>query len=232
MKQTIFDNFIAELNANIRKNYNTIARAFENEYGWPEVDSVRNEVCKCLICGLYQAAITLTNHLLESVLKKALIIDESAKNKAEQCDITNVFDDATKKYANKNLDFTINQACRKGLITKDDNELLHKFREQYRNAFSHADSQKTFAGNSIHATILTTKDLDNPEAFFKKVFADKPNTTLSAENNVIIQGLIQSIRAEQEAASYFLTIDGIIRDLCSKLFDVNRNEIQNPQLEE
>lgn len=52
MNQTIFDNFIAELNANIRKNYNTIAEAFENEYGWPEVDSVRSEVCKCLICGL------------------------------------------------------------------------------------------------------------------------------------------------------------------------------------
>lgn len=228
MNQTYFENLIEELNTNIPNNYGIVAEAFENEYGWPEVDSVRNEVCKCLICGLYQAAITLTNHLLESVLKKALIIDESAKNKTEQCDITNVFDDATKKYANKNLDFTINQACRKGLITKDEKELLHKFREQYRNAFSHADSQKTFAGNSTPVTILTTKVLDNPEVFFKKIFADKPNTTLSAENNVIIQGLIQSIKAEQEAASYFLTIDGVIRDLCSKLFDVNRNKIQNP----
>ncbi len=223
MNQTIFDNFIAELNANIRKNYNTIARAFENEYGWPEVDSVRNEVCKCLICGLNQAAITLTNHLLESVLKKALIIDESAKNKTEQCDITNVFDDATKKYANKNLDFTINQACRKGLITKDEKELLHKFREQYRNAFSHADPQKTFSGISIPATTFTTEDLGNPEEFFKRALNDRPSVTLSAENNVIIQGLVQSIKAEREAILYFLAIDGVIRNLCSRLFDVERN---------
>ena len=228
MNQTIFDNFIAELNANIRKNYNTIARAFENEYGWPEVDTVRNEVCKCLICGLHQAAITLTNHLLESVLKKALIIDESAKNKTEQCDITNVFDDATNKYANKNLDFTINLACRKGLITKDEKELLHKFREQYRNAFSHADSQKTFAGIKIPTNIFTTKDLDNPEEFFKKAFTNKPNVTLSAENNVIIQGLVQRIKAEQEAVHYFLAIDGVIRNLYLKLFDANRNKTQNP----
>ena len=120
----------------------TVADVFENEYGWPEVDSVRSEICKCLICGLYQAAITLANHLLESVLKKALIIDESAKNKTEQSDITNVFDDATEKYANKNLDFTINQACRKGLINKEEKNILHGFREQYRNAFSHADPQK------------------------------------------------------------------------------------------
>lgn len=228
MNQTILENFIEELNANIRNNYDTVADIFENEYGWPEVDSVRSEICKCLICGLYQAAITLANHLLESVLKKALIIDESAKNKTEQSDITNVFDDATEKYANKNLDFTINQACRKGLINKEEKNILHGFREQYRNAFSHADPQKTFSGISIPATIITTKDLDNPEEFFKKAFTNKPNVTLSAENNVIIQGLIQSIKAEQEAASYFLTIDGIIRDLCSKLFDVNRNKIQNP----
>ena len=223
MNQTIFDNFIAEMDANIRKNYNTIARAFEKEYGWPEVDSVRSEVCKCLICGLHQAAITLTNHLLESVLKKALIIDESAQNKTEQNDITNVFDDATKKYANKNLDFTINQACRKGLITKKDKKLLHIFRERYRNAYSHADPQKTFSGVSIPATIFTTKDLDNPEEFFKRAFTDKPNVILSAENNVIIQGLMQSSKAEDEAMDYFLTTDGMIRNLCSRLFDIERN---------
>ena len=223
MNKTIFDNFIASLNANIRQNYNTIAEAFENEYGWPEVDSIRSEVCKCLICGFYQAAITLTNHLLESVLKKALIIDESAKNKTEQSDITNVFDDATEQYANKDLDYTINQACRKGLITKKDKKLLHIFRERYRNAYSHADPQKTFSGISIPATIFTTKDLDNPEEFFKRAFTDKPNVILSAENNVIIQGLIQSIKAKDEAIEYFLSIDNIIRNLCSRLFDVERN---------
>ena len=192
------------------------------------MDSVRSEICKCLICGLYQAAITLANHLLESVLKKALIIDESAKNKTEQSDITNVFDDATEKYANKYLDFTINQACRKGLINKEEKNILHGFREQYRNAFSHADPQKTFSGISIPATIFTTKDLDNPEEFFKKAFTNKPNVTLSAENNVIIQGLVQRIKAEQEAVHYFLAIDGIIRNLYLKLFEASRNKIQNP----
>ena len=228
MNQTYFDNLIEELNTNIPNNYGIVADAFENEYGWPEVDSVRNEVCKCLICGFYQAAITLANHLLESALKKALIIDESAKNKTEQSDITNVFDDATEKYANKNLDFTINQACRKGLINKEEKNILHGFREQYRNAFSHADPQKTFSGVSIPAIILTTKDLDNPEESLRKAFTDKPNVSLSAERSVIIQGIVQSIKAEQEAVNYFLAIDGIIRNLCSKLFDANGNRIANP----
>ena len=228
MNPTIFDNFIAELNANIRNNYNTIAEAFENEYGWPEVDSVRSEVCKCLICGLHQAAFTLTNHLLESVLKKALIIEESAKNKTAHSDITNVFDDATSQFASKNLYGNIEQAYTIGLITEEEKETLHNCRKDYRNAFSHADPQKTFSGISIPAIILTTKALDNPEESLRKAFTDKPNVSLSAESSVIIQGIVQSIKAEQEAVNYFLAIDGIIRNLCSKLFDANGNRIANP----
>lgn len=223
MNSIFIDEFIKELNANISNNYQTVEYAFENDYKWPEVDPVRNEICKCIICGFHQAAITLTNHLLESVLKKALIINESSKNKTEQSDITNVFDEATKKYANKDLNFTINQACQKGLIDKDEKNTLDKFRKQYRNAFSHADPQKTFKGISIPSTKFTTSDLHNPEEFFKRVFEDKPTTHLYAENNIIIQGLTQSIKAKNEAVSYFLTIDGIVRNLCTKLFKTRMN---------
>lgn len=53
MNQDPFENFIKELNDSIKSNYQTVAYAFENEYGWPEVDSVRSEICKCIICGLY-----------------------------------------------------------------------------------------------------------------------------------------------------------------------------------
>lgn len=223
MNQIFIEKFIKELNTNISNNYNIVADAFENDYLWPEVDPVRNEICKCIICGFYQASVTLTNHLLESVLKKALIINEASKNKTEQSDITNVFDEATKKYANKDLDFTINQACRKGLIDKDEKNTLHKFREQYRNAFSHADPLKTFKGISIPATKFTTSDLHNPEEFFKRVFEDKPNTHLYVENNIIIQGLTQSIKAKNEAVPYFLTIDRLVRNLCTKLFKTRMN---------
>lgn len=223
MNPIFIDEFIKELNANISNNYHTVEYAFENEYRWPEVDPVRNEICKCIICGFNQAAITLTNHLMESALKKALITYESRENKIEQHDITNVFDDATKKYANKNLEFTIKQAYNNGLITNEEKEILDKYRKQYRNAFSHADPQKTFKGISAPVTKFTTSDLHNPEEFLKRVFEDKPNTQLSVENNIIIQGLIQSIKAKQEAVPYFLTIDRIVRNLCTKLFKTRMN---------
>lgn len=34
MNQEHFENFINELNDNIENNYQTVAYAFENEYGW------------------------------------------------------------------------------------------------------------------------------------------------------------------------------------------------------
>lgn len=218
MNPIFIDEFIQELNDNISNNYQTVEYAFENEYRWPEVDSVRSEICKCIICGFNQAAITLTNHLMESALKKALITYESRENKIKQHDITNVFDDATKKYANKNLEFTIKQAYNNGLITNEEKEILDKYRKQYRNAFSHADPQKTFAGISTPVTVFTTNDLNENDELQEKIFTDKPKTTLSAENNIIFQGIIQSIIAVNEAIPYFLALDVIIRNLCSKLF--------------
>ena len=225
--KTIRD-FIEQRQSNIYNNYDSIAYAFENHYDWPEVDPVRYEICECIICGFYQAAITLTNHLLESVLKKALIIDTSVKNKTDQNNIANVFDDASAHFAKENLYNNIEQAYKVGLITDAEKNTLHNCRESYRNAFSHADPQKTFSGISIPAKIFTTKDLDNPEDFFKRVFADKPNTSLSAENNIIVQGIAQCIKAEQQATQYFLTIDGVIRSIYSNLFDDKRNKIQKP----
>ena len=46
MNQIFIEKFIKELNTNISNNYNIVADAFENDYLWPEVDPVRNEICK------------------------------------------------------------------------------------------------------------------------------------------------------------------------------------------
>ena len=43
MNQTFFERFIKELNANFSKNNSSIAEVVDNEYRWPEIDSVRSE---------------------------------------------------------------------------------------------------------------------------------------------------------------------------------------------
>jgi hypothetical protein len=62
------------------QNYLLVREPYRTEYDFPELDPLRHEVALCLIFGLPQAAITLTNHLLESLLKFALIYDYALKN--------------------------------------------------------------------------------------------------------------------------------------------------------
>ena len=45
----------------IISNYPLIQDLYQNYYNMPELDPLRHEVCLCLILGLNQAAITLTN---------------------------------------------------------------------------------------------------------------------------------------------------------------------------
>ena len=61
----------------VPKNYMAVRELYRNSYYMSELDPLRYEVCLCLILGLHQAAITLTNHLLESFLKHALTYHHS-----------------------------------------------------------------------------------------------------------------------------------------------------------
>lgn len=92
--------------------------------------------------------------------------------------------------------------------------------------FSHRTTNN-FCRNIIPAKILTTDNLNNLDEFLKNIFTNKPNTTLSARNSIITQGFIQTVKAEKEAVSYFLRIDGIVRNLHSKLFNKDRNKTKN-----
>ena len=51
----------------------------------------------------------------------------------------------------------------------------------------------------------------------EKIFSP-PNTLLSAKNNIMIQGILQSIIAEKESTKYFLTLDNIIRNVRKRLY--------------
>jgi hypothetical protein len=134
------------------QNYLLVRESYRTEYNFPELDPVRHEVALCLIFGLPQAAITLTNHLLESLLKFALIYDHTIKNqpntepptKASIRALRDWLRPAKELYMDKDLSFTIDRACSLGLITKKQKKRLHEFRQNFRNAFSHADKDKTF----------------------------------------------------------------------------------------
>lgn len=85
------EGFINSLNSQIGNNYEIVKEIFTIEYGYSALDPIRDEICKCFICGLYQSTITLTNHFLEKSLKFCLGIKYSIENKVDGMEIKDAF---------------------------------------------------------------------------------------------------------------------------------------------
>lgn len=212
--------YLAEVNEliqsrqkNIFSNYPVIREIFKNSYeGDTEVNPLRNEICICIIFGLCQAAITLTNHMIEKYLKIALIY-KNANFSSEGKDLieklTNATAQSTAAYNSNNMDKNINAACTQGIITKEDKKELNRIRECLRNAYSHADSSKTHSEISIPLTgaKVTEQGLQFEETSITRI-ASLP----------MIQGIAQVKHAEANAIPYFQFIDSLIRRTRPNIF--------------
>jgi len=197
--------------------YKAIRRAFASEYGLPELDLIRHEICLCLILGLDQAALTLTNHLLESLLKYALIYYEADRTTAKRRvpkgqavqSLVELTAPALRKYGDKDLSHNINSACRVGLITKDQKKELHRYREIFRNAWSHSDKNKTFGSASVEVRALRIEG--------GKLVSDSDGQ-VPISDLLMFHGIAQVMVARENALPYFLQIDGIARQVLAKVF--------------
>lgn len=201
----------------INRYYLSVRDAYKNYYHWPELDPLRHEISLCIIFGLCQAAITLTNHLLESLLKYALIIHHPDSEKAGKegikepavTSVINRFEEGTRLYGDANLGETINRACTVGLISKTQKKQLHEFRERFRNAFAHSDKAKTFGDTSVPVTGVK---LEND-----KLKVDETSEVKIAEF-LVGQGIFQATLAQREAPHYFKYVDALVREIMEKLF--------------
>lgn len=203
--------------------YPAVRDAYQNHYDWPNLDTLRDEISVCVMLGLFQAAITLTNHFMESLLKNALITKESkvkapddAVVKGQVIDsLVNHFADAIKKYDNADLSNNINQACSLGLITKKQKKQLHAFRKQFRNAYGHSDKNKTFGDLTVPMKgIQLENDMLRLDQEAKPFVAALP----------IGQSIIQAMQAKAYAPDYFLYMDNLTRQIRVKLFGPIKSE--------
>lgn len=193
------------------ENYKKIRRIFKNEYHLPEVDPLRNEICTCLILGLYQAAITLTNHLLEKYLKIALIYSET-KDKIKTDNVESLFKPSVDNYSNKGLSTTINACCTKGIITKAQKKDIEHFKDTIRDPFSHADMKETFKDMTIPAQIGKI-DYDCKEDILKV----ERELKVDLGSFPPFQGIAQAIISKDISFVYFEYIDNLIRTTKEKV---------------
>ncbi len=201
----------------INRHYLSVRDAYKNHYDWPELDPLRHEISLCIIFGFCQAAITLSNHFLESLLKYALIIRHSEDNEQSEEEIkgrvvtslVEKYKEGIELYGDANLNKTINCACTLGLISKKQKKHLHEFRDRFRNAYGHSDKKKTFGESSLPVTGV-------------KLEQDRLNIDEISEPKVsellVGQGIIQATMAQHEAPLYFLYINALAREIREKLF--------------
>ena len=203
----------------VEENYPKVRAIYRSSYNWPELDPIRHEICIALTLGLHQASITLTNHLMESVLKYGLIYNEYFKlpeqteeeiRRQEISSLEERFSELFKRIGKINLRVSIDMACSADLIDKKQKKKLHYCRKRFRNAFSHSDKAKTFGQATIPAQSIHFSEQEGFQ------FGEKATPHLSTL--IMFQGIAQAEIAKQDATPYFKYIDYIVRQIQLKLF--------------
>lgn len=192
-----------------KENYTKVSFEFENEYEYPVLDPLRYEICLCIFFNLSQAAITLTNHLIESALKRILSHNDFYIDYKKNPELGYLRDlpKYFKKYDSNNLYDNIKKAFSKGLINETEKKELLRIKEAYRNAYSHADKSKTFKDQKdiiLELGLNENGEMKNTEH------------EINIKEMPLFQGIFQAIRAENEAVEYFKFIDSLIRKLLKK----------------
>lgn len=212
MEKELFEKAFVE---NLNKNFEKQSEYFEFDfYVFSELGTIVFEINKCLILEFYRASITLTNNLLERLLKLSLIYNEVGTGPIPIETWNDVFKEPNIKYNSNNLGQSI-ELCKKfNLITQDEKDYLFTIiREIMRNGFSHADTTKIL------------EKLPDETTMFQSSFSN-PNELKPINLNQKIIPSLQSTHmrmfAENNAREYFIYIYKLILKIEKRLLDKNK----------
>ena len=104
---------------------------------------VINEICDCLIMNKQCAAMTLTNHLLESSLKLSLILWKAYENPHDNSkDFETMYKKEVKMYIGKKMGENLKYATEENMINNDEFKDLSDLMLEYRDHIDHASNNK------------------------------------------------------------------------------------------
>jgi hypothetical protein len=215
MEKELFEKVFID---NLNKNFQRHSKYFEFEfYVFSELGGAVFEINKCLILEFHRASITLTNNLLERLLKLSLIYNEAGiePKPVENWDIA--FEEPNKKYSSISLGNSIEKCKKLNLITENEKVFLFDtIRELMRNGFSHADSTKILNGISDETTMFQGSFLNPLEI--------KP-VTVNQKIIPFMQAIHIENFAKENAANYFDYIFELIKKIDQRLIDSNKKTI-------
>lgn len=211
MDKEIFEkDFVTKLN----RNYPELGKYFEfNLKVFTEFNTLIFEINKCLILELNRAAITLTNNLIERLLKIALVKKETGIKPipVEKWEIR--FKEPMEKYSEYSLGNTIEKCKKLELINDLEKKILFdSIREMIRNGFSHADFGKVL------------KDYPDEIKLYQGSFSnptDIKQVTINQKLNPEIQAFQIENFAKENAENYFDFAFNLIFRIEERLIKIN-----------
>lgn len=199
---------VKEFNDGLDKNFDSLKEylSFYTVTIFIELKSNIFQNIQCLIINAYSASITLTNHMLERLLKLALIQNDIGLNPLQIKNWNNTYEN-THKYSKKVLSETIKLCHESNLISDRQKEYLTDIRENLRNGFSHYDPTKILIDSKEISTIHFPNE--NPE--------DSYDIEVNMKQIPVLQDYYVRKFAEENALDYFDFVFHLIRSIEKKL---------------
>jgi hypothetical protein len=194
------------------KNFPNRSKYFEFEFVvFSELGGNIFEINKCLILEFYRASITLTNNLLERLLKLALIYDEVGIKPISAELWTSAFEEPYRKYSSIPLGNSIEKCKKLNLITSNEKVyLFDTIRNLMRNGFSHADSTKILQGIPDEITMMQVS-ISNP--------TDQKPVTVNQKKIPFIEALHVENFAKDNASKYFEYVYDLIGKIEQRIIE-------------
>jgi hypothetical protein len=136
------ENLKTRFSEKIDENFDELQKYYDHTLTeMSEVNSLKAETLNCLLFGLYTASITSTSHLLERIMKMALIKFETKGLTYSDCEKYNkAVNQAHVQFDHLKLPKTISLANSKGLLSSVQFQYLNDNAKSLRDAYSHAQT--------------------------------------------------------------------------------------------
>lgn len=178
----------------LRKSINTSTHEF---------DEIRFEICNCLVMTYHQAAITLTNHLLEKFLRYRVIYDVSKFNQIHSLEDFNKLDEVSESNTKNSLQHLINAAKKKNIISKEQQSRLNEYNLTIRTPYSHGMANVFGKDEKVMLGLFSFTD-----------DTKKDIGEVKASGMLPLHGMMQEGIASKQALPYFLYVDDLIMSKC------------------
>jgi hypothetical protein len=149
---------------NILKNMRALERFYNHKfYLFAEQKILIDENLDCLLIGLNQASIVTTNHLMERMLKVALIKFHTMHFSVGDPELQTKLGEAKQKYDGKYLFESIKNAFDRKIINEEEKKELLEFKDKFRNPYSHAEISKivTDTPSTFSGHLFSFKEIEN-----------------------------------------------------------------------